>query len=292
MSVELTAAPQQKYSETDLRAPKSRLKTAGLYFLLIVASLILIFPIIFSLSLSLQGPTLAPNLIPNFGKLDWGVFGAVFHQEPNMGRWILNSFVVSIAVTVGQIITSALAAYALATFKFPGKNLFFLLILGTLMIPFEATLIPNYLLVVGLHWKDSYQGLIVPFLASGFGIFLLRQYFLAVPRELYEAAMLDGCGRGRYLWSILLPLSRPALGTLAVYTFLNTYNQYYWPLLVTDDPAWRTTQVGITAFKSSEVAQFNMQMAATLIVMVPTIALLIIGQRQLVRGLTAGAIKG
>ena len=132
----------------------------------------------------------------------------------------------------------------------------------------------------------------MPFLASGFGIFLLRQYFLTIPRDLYEAAVLDGCGPARYLWSILLPLSRPALATLAVYTFLNTWNQYYWPLLIVDSPEWRTTQIGITAFRSSEVTIYNLQMASTIIVMLPTLILLVLGQRQLVRGLTAGALKG
>lgn len=268
-------------------------RTIGLYILLIVASLVVLFPIFFSLSLALQGDTLAPTLIPDFGKLDWSSFSKAFAQEPNLGRWIVNSFVVSLAVTVGQMVTSSLAAYALATLDFPGKNIFFLIFLSTLMIPWEATVIPNYLTIArDLHWKDSYQGLIVPFLASGFGIFLLRQYFMTIPRDLYEAAVIDGCGRTRYLWSILAPLSRPALGTLAVYAFLNTYNQYYWPLLVTDSSEWRTTQVGITAFRSTEQAIFNLQMAGTLIVMVPTLLLLVAGQRQLVRGLTAGALKG
>jgi ABC-type glycerol-3-phosphate transport system permease component len=267
-------------------------KRAILYILLSIAALALLFPLFFALSLALQGPTLAPNLLPDFSSLDWDAFPRAFRQAPNLGRWILNSFVVAAAVTVGQLITSALAAYALANLRFKGKNLFFMLFLGTLMIPFEATLIPNYLTIVGLNWKDSYLGLVTPFLASGFGIFLLRQYFLTIPRELYEAAILDGCGHFRYLWSILLPLSRPALGTLAVYAFLNTYNQYYWPLLVTDSPEWRTTQVGITAFKSSEITLYNMQMAGTLIVMIPTLLLLVIGQKQLVRGLTSGAVKG
>ena len=274
------------------RSPMDTVKKAVLYILLSAAALALLFPLMFSLSLSLQGPTLAPNLVPDFGNLDWDAFPRAFRQAPLLGRWILNSFVVSIAVTLGQLITSALAAYALANLRFKGKNLFFFLFLGTLMIPFEATLIPNYLTIVGLNWKDSYLGLVTPFLASGFGIFLLRQYFLTIPRELYEAAILDGCGHFRYLWSILLPLSRPALGTLAVYAFLNTYNQYYWPLLVTDSPEWRTTQVGITAFKSSEVTLYNMQMAGTLIVMIPTLLLLVIGQKQLVQGLTSGAVKG
>jgi len=267
-------------------------QTMVLYGVLGVVALLVILPLLFALSLSLQGPTLSPTLLPDFGKLDWNAFSTVFREEPNLTRWIVNSFVVALAVTLGQLITSALAAYALANMNFPGKIFFFFFFLGTLMIPWESTIIPNYLAVTRLGWKDSYQGLIVPFLAGGFGIFLLRQYFLTIPRDLYEAAVLDGCGYGRYLWSILLPLSRPALATLAVYTFLNTWNQYYWPLLIVDSPEWRTTQIGITAFRSSEVTVFNLQMASTIIVMLPTLILLVLGQRQLVRGLTAGALKG
>jgi sn-glycerol 3-phosphate transport system permease protein len=267
-------------------------QSALLYGVLSIVALLVLLPLLFALSLSLQGPTIAPTLLPDFGKLDWSSFSQVFREEPNLTRWIINSFVVALAVTLGQLITSSLAAYALANINFPAKIFFFFFFLGTLMIPWESTIIPNYLAVTRLGWKDSYQGLIAPFLAGGFGIFLLRQYFLTLPRDLYEAAVLDGCGHARYLWSILLPLSRPALATLAVYTFLNTWNQYYWPLLIVDSPEWRTTQIGITAFRSSEVTMYNLQMASTLIVMLPTLILLVLGQRQLVRGLTAGALKG
>jgi sn-glycerol 3-phosphate transport system permease protein len=267
-------------------------RTGLLYGVLSVVALLVLLPLLFALSLSLQGPTIAPTLLPDFSKLDWSSFSQVFREEPNLTRWIVNSFVVALAVTLGQLITSSLAAYALANINFPGKIAFFFFFLGTVMIPWEATIIPNYLAVTRLGWKDSYQGLIAPFLAGGFGIFLLRQYFLTLPRDLYEAAVLDGCGHLRYLWSILLPLSRPALATLAVYTFLNTWNQYYWPLLIVDHPEWRTTQIGITAFRSSEVTMYNLQMASTIIVMLPTLILLVLGQRQLVRGLTAGALKG
>jgi ABC-type glycerol-3-phosphate transport system permease component len=267
-------------------------QTVLLYAALSIVALLVLLPLLFALSLSLQGQTLSPSLLPDFSRLDWSSFREVFREEPNLTRWIVNSFVVSLAVTLGQLVTSALAAYALANMNFPGKILFFFFFLGTLMIPWESTIIPNYLAITRLGWKDSYQGLIIPFLASGFGIFLLRQYFLTIPRDLYEAAVLDGCGSARYLWSILVPLSRPALATLAVYTFLNTWNQYYWPLLIVDSPEWRTTQIGITAFRSSEVTIYNLQMASTLIVMLPTLILLVLGQRQLVRGLTAGALKG
>lgn len=272
--------------------PAELLQTLLLYLALAVVAVLVLLPLLFALSLSLQGQTLAPRLLPDFSNLDWSAFADVFRAEPLLTRWIVNSFVVSLVVTLGQLVTSSLAAYALTNMNFPGKTLFFFFFLGTIMIPWESTIIPNYLTVTRLGWKDSYQGLIAPFLAGGFGIFLLRQYFLVLPRDLYEAAVLDGCGHGRYLWSILLPLSRPALATLAVYTFLNTWNQYYWPLLVVDNPAWRTTQIGITAFRSSEVTVYNLQMASTIIVMLPTLILLILGQRQLVRGLTAGALKG
>ena len=268
------------------------LQTVALYAVLSLVALLVLLPLLFALSLALQGPTLSPTLLPDFSRLDWSSFREVFREEPNLTRWIVNSFVVALAVTLGQFVTSALAAFALATMSFPAKVVFFFVFLGTLMIPWESTIIPNYLAITRLGWKDSYQGLIVPFLASGFGIFLLRQYFLTIPRDLYEAAVLDGCGPARYLWSILLPLSRPALATLAVYTFLNTWNQYYWPLLIVDSPEWRTTQIGITAFRSSEVTIYNLQMASTIIVMLPTLILLVLGQRQLVRGLTAGALKG
>jgi sn-glycerol 3-phosphate transport system permease protein len=266
----------------------------GVYILLIVVSVILLSPLLFSLSLALQGPTIAPSIIPrDLTNLDWRVFIQVFEEQPVIIRWIVNSFVAAFGVTLGVLISSSLFAYVLAYFNFPGKTLLLFIALGSLMVPFEATLIPNYLLVTQWGWTNTYQGLIVPFIASGFGIFLMRQYFLTLPRELYDAAMVDGCSRFRYLWLILLPLSRPALATLAVYTFLGTWNQFYWPLLVTSTTEWRTTQVGITIFRSFEGgAIFNMQMAATLIVMFPTLLLLVLGQRQLVSGLTAGALKG
>lgn len=269
-----------------------QLARAGMYALLALVSLAVLFPLVFSLSIAFQGDTVAPTVFPNLGRLDLGVFGDVFRKEHNLPRWIFNSFVVAALVTAGQVVVAALAAYPLALLRFPGRAFFFMFFLGSLMIPWESTIIPNYLTIASLHWKDSYQGLIVPFLASGFGIFLLRQSYKTLPRELYEAAALEGCGRTRYLFTFLLPLSRPALATLAIYSFLTTWNQYYWPLLVIDNPVWRTGQVGITAFRSTEIASFNLQMAANLVVMAPTIVLLIVGQKQFVRGLTAGALKG
>lgn len=284
--------PSPSIRPSPQRSPKGRGGEWVTFALLVIVAAMVLFPLLASLSIALQGPTVSPALIPDMTRLDFNVFAEAFRTEPALLRWIFNSFFVATIVTIGVLITSSLAAYALSHPGFAGKTFFFFICLGTLMIPFEATIIPNFLLVSSWDWRDSYQGLILPFIASAFGIFLLRQYFLSIPRELYEAAQMDGCGRFRYLWSILLPLSTPALATLAVYTFLNTYNQYYWPLLITDNTEWRTTQVGITIFRNAEYQVFNLQLAANLIVMLPTLLLLILGQKQLVRGLTAGAVKG
>jgi sn-glycerol 3-phosphate transport system permease protein len=267
-------------------------KTAALYGALTLAAVAVLFPLLFCLSVAIQGDTVSPTVLPNWARLDPTVFVQVFAKEPLMARWILNSWVVSLTVTAGQLVVAILAAYPLALFRFRGRTFFFFVFLASLMIPWESTILPNYLTMAQWGWKDSYQALIVPFLASGFGIFLLRQAFLVVPGELQEAAVLEGCGRWRFLWTILVPLTRPALATLAIWAFLNTWNQYYWPLLVVDHPEWRTTQVGITAFRSTEIASFNLPMAATLIVLAPTVIVLFAGQKQLVEGLTAGAVKG
>jgi sn-glycerol 3-phosphate transport system permease protein len=277
--------------DNTINTPLKRVKTTFTYILLILVSLILLFPLFFALSISLQGQTVSPQFIPDFQSLDWNVFAEVLAQQPDIIRWILNSFVVSILVTLGVLITSSLAGYAFSHLNFWGKRFFFIIVIGTLMIPFEVTIISNFLMVSQLNWDNSFQGLVVPFIASGFGIFLLRQYFLTIPQELQEAAMLDGCGHMRFLWTFIVPLSRPALATLGLYTFLSTWNQFYWPLLVTNTPQWFTTQIGITIFHSQEVQILNTQMAATLIIIIPTLLPLLFGHRQLVRGLTAGIIK-
>ena len=164
--------------------------------------------------------------------------------------------------------------------------------MATMMIPWEATIIPNYLTIKQLGWTDTFQGLAVPFLATGFGTFLLRQFFLKIPRDLYDAAVMDGCSNFRFLTTIVVPLARPALGTLAVYSFLQTYNQYLWPLLITNDESMRTVQIGIALLQDEERLMFNTVLAGVVIILIPTFLLFIFSNRQLIRGLTAGAVKG
>jgi len=270
-----------------------KLGTVAKYALLVVASIVVAFPLLVALSYSFMSEseiaTFPPPVFPSQPSLD--NYQQVFATIP-IGRYLLNSFVVSTAVVLGQLITASLAAYAFSFLVFRGRQVLFFLFLSTLMIPWEATIIPNYMTIRNIGWLDTYQGLAVPFMATAFGTFLLRQAFMQVPRELWDAARIDGASTFRFLISTVIPLSRPALGTVAIYGFLSTYNQYFWPLLITNQTLMRTTQVGITQLRFEETLRWGLVMAGVIMVAVPTLALLVLGQRQLIRGLTAGAVKG
>ncbi|KYZ75620.1 glycerol-3-phosphate ABC transporter permease [Anaerosporomusa subterranea] len=263
------------------------------YLVLLLAALVILFPVLYALAVSLESAAESvaypPVFIPT--QLHWESYQKALETAPIL-RFITNSFIVSAVVTVGQIITASLAAYAFSFLDFPGRSYIFYAFLSTMMIPWEVTIIPNYFTIKELGWLDTYQGLSVPFLASAFGTFMLRQSFLTLPKQLFEAARIDGCGHFRFFLTMVLPLSRPALGTLAVYAFLMTYNQYLWPLLVTNSDVMRTVQIGLSMLQWDQAAAWNSMMAGVILVSIPTALLLVLGQKQLVRGLTKGAIKG
>jgi len=271
----------------------ARLNRLLLYVALTVAAVIIVFPILYAVSISLMPPaevnTFPPRFVPSTP--NWANYANVARTVP-VGRYLLNSLVVSAAVTLGQIATASLSGYAFAFLRFPGRAALFALFMSTMMVPWEVTLIPNYLTIRSLRLLDSYPGLILPFLATAFGTFLLRQFFLQIPRELEDAARIDGCGRFRFFWSIALPLARPGLLTLGAYTFLNTWNQYLWPLLVTNTRLMRTVQIGVRFLMNEEGMQYHRIMAGVVLCMLPALVILLWGQRYLVRGLMAGGIKG
>jgi len=279
----------------DARGVRStrRVGRIALYVLLTAVALVILFPLLYVFAVSFmtadEAGTYPPRFLPN--ALNFANYVTVLRRLP-IPRYLLNSFIVSGSVMLAQLVTASLSAYVFAIRDFRGRTVLFALFISTLMIPWEMTVIPNYQTIVGFGWKDSYIALIAPFVATAFGTFLLRQFFLSIPKELHDAATLDGCGSLRYLITIVLPLSRPVLGTLAVYSFLQTWNQYLWPLLVTDSKTMRTTQIGISFLQNEESASWNIIMAGIVLIVLPTILLLIAGQRQLVRGLTAGAVKG
>jgi sn-glycerol 3-phosphate transport system permease protein len=218
-------------------------------------------------------------------------------------RYLFNSVVVSLVITLGQLVTSVLAAYAFAYLRFPGRSALFALFLATMMVPLEVAIIPNFQTMQWLDPKlasflpgtlttiDGYPGLALPFLATGFGTFLLRQYFLTIPSELRDAAEMDGYGHFRFLMTIVVPLSLGAIATLAVFAFIQAWNQYLWPLLVTNDPDMRTVQIGIGA-ETQQLDKINVAFASTIVSLIPMLLLVVAFQRVLVRGIFGGALKG
>lgn len=273
-----------------------RLRILGRYVALTALAFIVLFPIYITLVNSLLRPSQIAARTPTFFPTDpqWHTYADAW-SDGNLARYLTNSAVVTVFVTVGQLAVATLAGYAFAFLRFPFRRTLFVLFLTTLMIPFEITIITNLSTVNTLGWYDSYQGLIVPLLATGalgFGAFLMRQAFLQVPKDLQDAAKLDGYGHLRFLTRVAIPLVRPTMAALAVFSFLAAWNQYLWPLLVTKDDRLRTVQIGLKQLRATSLDQINVTFAGTVLAFIPLVILLLIFQKQLVRGLTAGAVKG
>lgn len=207
-------------------------------------------------------------------------------------RQILNSFIVAGSVTILQMITCSMAAFSFSFLHFKGRNFVFMCILATMMVPWEATIISNYLTVSAWKWLNTYHVLILPYACSAMGIFLMRQHYLTFAKELHEAARLDGCSNWRFLATIVVPLSRPALGALGAYIFLQQWNNYLWPLLVTNSDSVRTVQIGVASMYDVDSEQINLMMSAVIVCLVPSLSIFIFMQKNLINGLMAGAVKG
>jgi len=270
-----------------------RLRLIVRYVLMTLGALVILFPIYIAVVNSLLQPSQIahqpPPLIPLHPQ--WSSYSRAW-TSGDLGIYLRNSSIQTGIIVAGQLMTSILAAYAFAFLEFPLKRTLFFVFLMTLMIPFEVTVTTNLSTVSSLGWFNTFPGLTVPFLATGFGAFLLRQAFLQIPRDLREAAQLDGYGHLRFLWKVAIPLARPAIAALGVFSFLASWNQYLWPLLVTgNNNSVRTVQIGLKQLLDTQLDQVNVSLAGTIIAVVPLIVLLVIFQKQLVRSLTAGAVK-
>ena len=266
-------------------------RLVGRYALLISMTMLILFPIWVMLvgafkpgNKVLQDPLLPTHVTLDTLRQAW--------RDGNLGRSLVNSTVVAVIVMVAQVVTAVLSAYAFAFLKFPGRTLVFGVFLATLLVPFEATVVVNRSTVQDLGWLNSYQGLAVPFLATAFGTFLVRQVFLTLPKDLREAARMDGLGHLGFLREVAVPLARPTLGALALFSFLSTWNQYLWPTTISTEDDWNTVQSGLRVLSQAQIDKPNLVIAGTVIVAFPIFLVLLIFQRQLVRGLTAGAVKG
>ncbi|HEY4384888.1 MAG TPA: carbohydrate ABC transporter permease [Ktedonobacteraceae bacterium] len=213
-------------------------------------------------------------------------------QGAPFGRYFINSLVVAVAVTIITLLTSALAGYGFAKFQFPGQKLLFGVVIAALMIPVPATMIPSFILVKQLGWLNSYAGLIIPCAVSGFGIFMIRQFMLSIPDALFEAAKLDGCNELQVFWFIVAPLARASLVALAVITFLGSWNNFIWPLLIVQNPNMMTLPLGLIQFKSEYTVNYTQLLAASLVIAAPVVILYLLMRRQIISSFASSGVKG
>lgn len=301
----------------------------GLWHLpLILAGLTTLAPLAFMLATALAPAGEAFKVSDSLWELlfpkswNWQNFGEVWERVPFL-RYYINSFVVAICLTAGQVMTSACAAYAFARLKWPGRDRLFLCYLATMMVPGAVTMLPNFIMMKFfpevmnavlpfVDWKalryfgtgadaaaagrlvglDSYFALIAPGMFSAYGTFLLRQFLLSIPGELEEAARIDGAGHWRMFWQIILPLALPGVATLTIFTFLGAWGSFLWPLVTTNLDALRTLPVGLQAFQGQYGTEWNLMMAAAILMLIPSVLIFLAGQRFFISGLTVGAVKG
>lgn len=263
------------------------------YLVLIAGAIVMLLPFLWMVSTAFKDPGDAfvypPTWIPRPITLE--SFRQVWTTVP-FGRYLVNSAVVAVGVTAAEVLTSALAAYAFARLRFPGRDQIFLLYLATLMIPGQVTIIPNFVIMRYLGWINTYQGLIVPGAFTALGTFLLRQYFLSIPRELEEAARIDGAGYFQVWWRIIMPLASPALATLAVFSFMGSWNGFLWPFIMTSTPEMRTLTVALRAFQTEYGTEWALLMAGSLLALLPMVVIFLLAQRYFVRGIATSGLGG
>lgn len=270
---------------------RSTITSMGRHAVLLVGSAVVVLPFlwIFTTSLQSRAETYSnSSIFPT--SWHWENYAVAWQAAP-FAQYYLNSLIMAAGIVGGHLILDAFAAYAFARLRFPLKNALFIVLLGALMIPTFVTVIPAYSLVASFGWIDTYAGLIVPRLADVFGIILLRQYFASIPAELEDAARIDGCSRIGIFFRIMVPLSLPAFATLAIFSFLFAWNDFLWPLLVTNSDELRTIQIGLSAFQGRYGTSWNYLMAGTLTATIPSIIVFMVFQRALVRGIAASGLK-
>ncbi|GAC1394977.1 MAG: carbohydrate ABC transporter permease [Chloroflexota bacterium] len=261
--------------------------------ILIAGALTMVLPFIWMLSTSLKSLndaiTMPPQLMPN--PITWSNYTDVF-QQVTFGRFFLNTIIVAVGRTAGQVVMCSLAGYGFARMRFPGKNLLFMIYLAALMVPFQVIVIPEFILIKQLGWLDTYKALIVPGIFSAFGTFLLRQFFLTLPRSLEEAAIIDGCGLFGVLWRIVLPLSRPALSALVIFTFLWSWNDFLWPLVATKSNDMQVLSLGLLTLQGQYSTNWPYLSAGAVMASLPMLIIYIVLQKHFVQGIAMSGIKG
>ena len=270
------------------------IKSVSSHVVLIIGGFFFVVPLLFMLSTSLKATRqiakFPPELIPN--PFIWGNYPDVFIYAPFF-KYLLNTLFIIIPTVFGAAVVSALAAYAFARMKAPGKNIIFMVLLATMMLPGVVTMIPTYILFAKLGWIGSFKPLIVPALfGNAFFIFLMRQFFTTIPKELEDAALIDGCNRWTIFWSIILPLAKPIMATVTIFSFMNGWNEYFGPLIYLAEKSQYTLALGLQVFVGQHATEWGMMMAASTMMVAPVIILFFFTQKQFVQGITLTGLKG
>lgn len=263
------------------------------YLILIIIAIFILTPFIWILLTTLKSPkevfSNPPVIIPK--KFRWENFKEVFRLE-GFTRYVLNSVIVTVGITIGELVTTILAAFAFSHFEFRGKNLLFTLLIGTMMVPGEVLLIPNFVTLSKLGWINTYKALIIPWCTSISTIFFLRQYFIGIPKQLYYAAKVDNCSDFKYLIYIMIPMAKPAIMTMAILKIINSWNSFMWPLIMTNSEEMRTLPIVLSKFSSEVGMDYHILMAASLIIIIPMVVLFIVLSKQIMNGVSNSGIKG
>jgi ABC-type glycerol-3-phosphate transport system permease component len=267
------------------------------YVVLTLGAVVAVVPFLWMISASLMNLTEATGraVLPRVAQ--WGNYSEAW-TDANIGEFFINSVIIAAITIGGQLVFSTLAAYAFARIKFPAKGFLFTLLLSTLMIPEAVVWIPNFITVTWLGrvgpipWINNWPALTVPFMASAFSIFLLRQFFIQIPSELWDSAQIDGAGHVRFLTQIAIPLARPAILTVSLFTFIGSWNALAWPILVTTDPEWRPISYGLSSFVQEAGAQVHLQMAGSVITILPILIMYLLIQRRFTEGIATTGLKG
>lgn len=271
-----------------------RIKTIFAYFILSIGALSMLIPFVWMILTSLMTQqqifSYPPVIIPDSITVNNYINAS---KSVPLIVYFLNSLFIATLTTIGQVIISSMAAYAFARLNFKGRDILFFIFLATMMIPPQVNIIPLFFIMREFHWIDTYQALIIPGLFGGFGIFLLRQWFKTLPSSLEEAAKIDGCNPFQTYYKIAMPLALPAIATLAIFTFINAWNSFMWPLIVTNSDSMRTLPVGIAIFKGSfrETTEWGQLMACAVISVIPVIGVFLAGQKYFIKGIMMGGVK-
>ena len=263
------------------------------YVVLGIGSLVMVFPFIWMLLTSLKTLQESESLPPTFFPTEWmwSNYAEAFEVAP-FGHYFVNTIIIATIGAALTVVLTVLAAYAFAVYNCKGKNILFAAFLMTMMVPAELLIIQNYVTVAQLGWIDTYQGIILPLLVSGFYIFMAREYFVQTPAVLFKAAYVDGCSGWKYLWKVMIPMNKNAIATIGILSFISYWNTFMWPLMVTNSDKFRPLSIGLLNFNYTMGSFANMQMAGATIVLMPMIVFYLIFHKQIISGVSRSGIKG